>query len=220
MPCVCAQEAVQRSSGLRIGVCGCRVWRMVPVQQFPGLRVGVCGCRVWRVVPALLGLGDARAMGALQEGRPGAAGHAPARVQRQRALARLRADPLRGRHWHLHRRAAMPRPCLVIRSRLHVSPALCASPSLPPAPSQARCHAVAKLCHWETAACSSCPQPQAALWRSAHALPVSMGPGPGPVPLLLSIYSLIVNRTGMNWELEALPAQETCEPAQYGGIAL
>ena len=64
------------------------------------------------------------------------------------------------------------------------------------------------------------PQPQAALWRSAHALPVSMGPGPSPVPLLLSIYSLIVNCTGMNWELEALPAQETCEPAQYGGIAL
>ena len=28
---------------------------------------------------------------------------------------------------------------------------------------------------------------------------------------------MILHRAGMSWDLEAMPAQETCEPAKYGG---
>ena len=81
-----------------------------PVQQSPGLMRAMCLRRVWRMVPAVLHLGHARALGAVQEGRPRAAGHAPAGVQRQRALARLRPHPLWGPHRHLHRHGARPSP--------------------------------------------------------------------------------------------------------------
>ena len=40
---------------------------------------------------------------------------------------------------------------------------------------------------------------------------------PRPVTVPLPVCSLILDCAGMGWDLEALPAQETCEPAKYGG---
>ena len=37
--------------------------------------------------------------------------------------------------------------------------------------------------------------------------------------MLLPVCSLLLDCAGMGWDLEALPAQETCEPAKYGGAS-
>ena len=48
-------------------------------------------------------------------------------------------------------------------------------------------------------------------------MPGSVGPGPCPLTMPLPVFSLISVCAGMNWDLEAMPGQETCEPAKYGG---